>query len=510
MREDIPLRGAPPQRTPCHAVRAPAAVAAALVLSVAAWAQLPSLVIQDATILVGDGTTLEPGSILISGETISGVGRRFSGVPAQSVAAEGKFVTPGLIDAWSTLGLRDSRAEGRPAALGLENFNRYDRDAIQAALRQGVTMVFVPARGREGVSGQGAVVRLAPVGSDVEDKYVVLKEAGLCAAVGVDGQGVLARVRGAAELDKQLREAKEYRESLDAYEEELKEYEEKIKKRAEEAGKGDKTDNNDAKGERTKATAGVADMNGTEDIEGAAEPQESGDAPPPPRRRRGDRPGPPTGAASAGATKSEGDQKKEEIKKPKKPDRDVNKETLLRLIDGELRLYVEVERPEDILNVLDIGAKHNVALVLNGASGAAWVADALAKAEVPVVLGLASQTMLFDPGPRRFALDDAAQRLHAAGVPVVFGTGPSGATANLGMIAAQAVGRGMPEDKALAAITSQAARLLGVDKDYGRIARGQAADLVVWSHHPFDPRAKVEAVYIAGQEVYRATEGPED
>jgi imidazolonepropionase-like amidohydrolase len=65
----------------------------------------------------------------------------------------------------------------------------------------------------------------------------------------------------------------------------------------------------------------------------------------------------------------------------------------------------------------------------------------------------------------------------------------------------------LPPERALAVLTSDAAKLLGVSDKIGRIDRGLSADLVVWSEHPFSAGARVERVYIAGREVYSAEGG---
>ncbi len=58
---------------------------------------------------------------------------------------------------------------------------------------------------------------------------------------------------------------------------------------------------------------------------------------------------------------------------------------------------------------------------------------------------------------------------------------------------------GLTEDEALAMVTINPARQLGVDQLTGSIEPGKHADLVIWDRHPLSIQAKVEKVFIDGQ-----------
>ena len=60
---------------------------------------------------------------------------------------------------------------------------------------------------------------------------------------------------------------------------------------------------------------------------------------------------------------------------------------------------------------------------------------------------------------------------------------------------------GLDEEEALAAITVNAARILGVGDRLGSLAPGRDADLVVMDGHPFQWDSKVVHVLIDGREV---------
>ncbi|MDP7061457.1 MAG: amidohydrolase family protein [Planctomycetota bacterium] len=62
---------------------------------------------------------------------------------------------------------------------------------------------------------------------------------------------------------------------------------------------------------------------------------------------------------------------------------------------------------------------------------------------------------------------------------------------------------------AWAAVSSNPAKMLGMDDQIGSLRAGQRADLVLWSAHPLDASAAVQSVLIGGDTVYRAP-APED
>ena len=96
--------------------------------------------------------------------------------------------------------------------------------------------------------------------------------------------------------------------------------------------------------------------------------------------------------------------------------------------------------------------------------------------------------------------DDAAALLDAAGVEVAIT--PLGSSTNvrtLAQLAGNAVAAGLPWDRALAAITSAPARIFGVARR-GTLAKGHAADLVVWSGDPLEIGTRAERVFIGGAE----------
>lgn len=448
-------------------------------------AQIRPTIIQNATILVGDGTVIEKGSLSIKGDEIGQVGDVEAGMLAKKIDAAGRFVTPGLIDVWSTLTQPFDLPPGQATGRAADGFNRYDLDAITAALSGGVTTIYLPARTPRDFGGVGAVIRLVPGGENV----VLNERAAVCAALGARDEPVLTRVRAARDLHKALSDAKDYREAKDTYQEELKEYEKKLREQADKEKAASKPATGPGKGAASKP----------------ADSRPETTSKPVKKKKKPATPEGGPGGAPPGEKKEGDKEKKDELKKPIEPPYDAAKEVLIKVLDGDLALRVEVHRPEDILTVLAIAREFNIRLVLEGASGAHLVAAQIAESEIPVVLGPPPPSMLYAPGSSRFASDDALGVLLKSGVTCYFGSGSSSdaASATLALQAARAVSDGLDSHQALRRLTADAAAFLKLEKKIGRVAPGLSADLVIWSAHPFSPTARVERVFIAGDEVYR-------
>ncbi|MEC8455454.1 MAG: amidohydrolase family protein, partial [Pseudomonadota bacterium] len=66
--------------------------------------------------------------------------------------------------------------------------------------------------------------------------------------------------------------------------------------------------------------------------------------------------------------------------------------------------------------------------------------------------------------------------------------------------AGNAVSHGLPYGAAIAALTVNPAKIFGMGGQFGQIAPGAAADVVVWSGDPLEPLSQPSAVFIDGVE----------
>ncbi len=174
-----------------------------------------------------------------------------------------------------------------------------------------------------------------------------------------------------------------------------------------------------------------------------------------------------------------------------------------RLLAGELPLRMLANKPDDIETALRVAGEFDVRLVLDQAAGASTVAARLAEAGVPVVVG-PSVIGIGDGGPMELKGHSPATagNLHAAGVKIALSTfGSRGRSVAMEAIVAWA--HGLPRAAALAAVTADAAEILGVADRVGSIAPGLDADVVIWDSHPIGTYARTAIVLVDGAVVFR-------
>lgn len=465
------------------------ALAWALALHAAplAWAQFRPVLIEKATLLFPDGRESPDSAVGWRDGKITEVGPKAAGsFLTKKIDGTGKFITSGLIDPWCPQAAGASGASGSAAGRSADRYDPYDRDFLRMQWRHGVLAAYVPARAESGAGGLGAVVKFAPGA----DESPFLNEAvAVSFVIGAHDESPLQRVQQVQAMRQAFREAREHRDAKEDYDADLKEYEEKLgqaaKKRASEPQSKPSSASRDSSAskpepkKRKKPTA----------------------VPSRPARRDADKPGPD--GKTADGKPAEGKAAGDQPKKPTEPPRDPAKDVLIRVLDGELPIRVWVERPEDIGGVLDVVRDYNVRTILEGASGAAALLGPLKSQDVTVILRPSRSSMQFDAGSRRFETPHTAARLADAEIKVFLGSGSDGSV-DLALAAAQAVGSGWDAATAWKRLTGDAAELLGLEKQLGRLREGDSADFVVWSAHPLSGAAHVESVYLAGQEVYSA------
>ena len=182
-------------------------------------------------------------------------------------------------------------------------------------------------------------------------------------------------------------------------------------------------------------------------------------------------------------------------------ERDLKMEALCRVLRGEVVMRAHAHRADDILTALRIAEEFKVKITIEHCTEGQKIVSRLAAGKVPVALGpnLSSKSKI----ELREASWENIVQLARAGVPFSIITDhPVVPIQYLNTCAALAVREGLREDEALAGITINAARHLGLEDRVGSLEAGKDADFVIWQGDPLDSRSRVWKTFIDGQVVY--------
>lgn len=177
------------------------------------------------------------------------------------------------------------------------------------------------------------------------------------------------------------------------------------------------------------------------------------------------------------------------------------------VISGRTKLMVHVDRAQDILQILALKKDYPaMQIMILGASEGWMVAPQIAAAGVPVIT-----TPLYNL-PARFEQVAVTQsnigRMKAAGVTVAIGIHDDDEAHQQSRLMQQAGNMvalnkipgasGLSWGEAFASITSIPAQIMGFGGQYGVIAPGAKADIVLWDGDPLEVQSKAEQVWIDG------------
>ena len=192
--------------------------------------------------------------------------------------------------------------------------------------------------------------------------------------------------------------------------------------------------------------------------------------------------------------------KKREAKdETKRPGRDLKYETLLRAIDGTQPLLITANRQQDIISALRVAKEFNLRIVLDGCADAPLVLDAIKASGFPVVVHPTMQRSYEDM--ENLSVETAG-KLHSAGVPIALQSSFEAYVPKTRVVlleAAVAAANGLGFDAALASITSDAAKLLGIADRTGSLVAGKDADLALYDGDPFEYTSHCLGTIVGGQ-----------
>jgi imidazolonepropionase-like amidohydrolase len=419
-------------------------------------ASTPTL-IRNATVLDGAGHRYEAADVLMRDGKIVAVGPGLAAADATVVDAQGRWVTPGIIDVHSHLGVyaspgvlahQDGNEATDPVTAGVwAEHGVWPQDpGFTTALAGGITTLQVLPGSANLIGGRGVTLRNVHATSVQAMKFPGAPH-GLKMACGENpkrvyggkGRAPSTRMGNVAGYRQAFADAQDYRRQWQKYERELADYE---------SGKS------------------------------------SGDG-----KRR----------------KDKKDSKSDSP--PQQPKRDLRLETLVGAMNGEIPVHIHCYRADEMTIMLDLAREFGfkIAAFHHGVE-AYKIADRLAAEGVCGALWAdwwGFKLEAYDAIWENLAFVDAP----ANGCAIVHSDSEEGIQ-RLNQEAAKAMARGrragldIPPERAIRWLTSNPARALGIAEQVGTLEPGRIADVVIWNRDPFSVYALADRVYIDGALVF--------
>jgi imidazolonepropionase-like amidohydrolase len=408
----------------------------------------PVTLIRNATVLTGTGARIDGGDVLIEGGRIKAVGASLAAPDGSVIVdASGRWVTPGLIDVHSHLGVYASpgtnAADDGNEATDPVTSNVWAEHSVwpqdpgfEAALEGGVTSLQLLPGSANLIGGRGVTIKNVPATTYQAMKFPGAPQ-GLKMACGENPKRVYGdddrfpstRMGNVAGYRQAFADAKDYMEDWKEYDAEL------------------------AKFRKDKA---------------------------------------------------EGD---EDAVAPKPPKRDLKLETLAEVMRGHILVHNHCYRSDEMATMLDIAQEFGFKIsAFHHGVEAYKLADRLASEGVCGALWAdwwGFKMEAYDGIQENIAIVDHPE----GGCAIVHSDSEEGIQ-RLNQEAAKAMTRGnragfdIPPERAIRWITANPAKALGVLGQTGTLEAGKMADVVVWNGTPFSVYALADEVFVDGVLLY--------
>jgi imidazolonepropionase-like amidohydrolase len=420
------------------------------------------VLIRGATVLTGTGARLDEADVLIENGHIMAVGTALDAPSGtQVIDAKGRWVTPGIIDIHSHLGVYAS-----PGVKGLDDGNEatspvtsnvwaehsvWPQDpGFEMALEGGVTTLQILPGSANLIGGRSVVIKNVHSAT-----YQAMKFPGAAYGLkmacgenpkrvyGEKNQAPSTRMGNVAGYRQAFADAQDYQQQWDKYQRELNSYHQK---------KSAQADGSDKKS--GKQTDGDKDLT------------------------------PPT-----------------------PPKRDLKLETLAEVLNGHIRVHVHCYRSDEMATMLDIADEFGFKVAaFHHAVEAYKIADRLAERGVCAAMwadwwGFKMES--FDGIQENLSMVDFPEHSCA----IVHSDSENGIQ-RLNQEAAKAMAHGqragltVPPERAIRWLTSNPASSLGLGDRIGTLESGKGADVVIWNGNPFSVYALADQVFIDGALVF--------
>ncbi len=193
-----------------------------------------------------------------------------------------------------------------------------------------------------------------------------------------------------------------------------------------------------------------------------------------------------------------------------RPAHNKSSESLIPVVNGKMPVILNVTSEREIRRAVALAEEFNLKYLLAGATQSYLVADYLKQKDATVLLSLSfpqKPANIEDPESEalrvlkdRAEAPKAAAALHKAGVKFAFTSGTLTRPTDFLANAARAIEAGLPKDEALKAMTLYPAQIFGVSEQLGSIEKGKIANLIVTSGDLFGKDTKVKHTFVDGKQ----------
>ncbi len=189
------------------------------------------------------------------------------------------------------------------------------------------------------------------------------------------------------------------------------------------------------------------------------------------------------------------------------PDRDLGLETLAEVLRGNVLVQMHCYRADQMATMLDVAKEFGFKInAFHHAVEAYKIADLLAETQTCGALWAdwwGFKLEAWDAINENIAIVDAARSDKGAGCAIVHSDDPNGIQrlnqeAAKALAAGRRAGLAISDEHAIAWLTANPAKALGIQEKTGTIETGKAADVVLWSGSPFSVYTRADLVWIDG------------
>jgi imidazolonepropionase-like amidohydrolase len=171
------------------------------------------------------------------------------------------------------------------------------------------------------------------------------------------------------------------------------------------------------------------------------------------------------------------------------------------LFTGTKKAFVNVSAQKDIIIAVKFFEGFGIKPVLLGADEAIQVAGFLKEHQIPVIVNESHALPANDDDDVYLPYKNAAL-LHQAGILIAMSIEGYWQQRNLPFMAGTTAAYGLSKEEALALITSNTAKILGIDKQTGTLEIGKDANIIISEGDALDMRTNnISKAYIQGRDI---------